>query len=76
MREHTTGSKCQTKCSFYLFIWNHHEKCIQKNTNMPGTGEIDVNISEIEKANIAYFFGSVKPMASLKCKRAVFNIQL
>ena len=36
-------------------IWNHHEKCIQKSTNMPGIGslirEIAVKISEIEKAN-------------------------
>ena len=32
-------------------IWNHHEKYIQKSTNMPGIGslirEIDVNKSEI-----------------------------
>ena len=32
-------------------IWNHHKKCIQISTNMPGIGslicEIDVNISEI-----------------------------
>ena len=32
-------------------IWNHHEKCIQISTNMPGIGslipEIDVKLSEI-----------------------------
>ena len=31
-------------------IWNHHEKCIEISTNMPGIGslirEIDFNISE------------------------------
>ena len=36
---------------FHDYIWNHHEKCIQKSTNMPGIGslirEIDVKISEI-----------------------------
>ena len=33
------------------YIWNHHEKCIQKSTNMPGIGslirEIDVKMSEM-----------------------------
>ena len=32
-------------------IWNHHENCIQKSTNMPGNGslirEIDVKSSEM-----------------------------
>ena len=36
---------------FHDHIWNHHEKCIQKSTNMPGINslicEIDVKISEI-----------------------------
>ena len=36
--------------TFHDPIWNHHDKCIQKSTNMPGIGllirEIDVNISE------------------------------
>ena len=35
----------------YLENWNHHEKCIQKSTHMPGIGsyicEIDVKMSEI-----------------------------
>ena len=36
---------------FHGHIWNHHDKCIQQGTNMPGIGslirEIDINISEI-----------------------------
>ena len=36
---------------FHAHIWNHHEKCIQKSTNMPGIGsiirEIAVEISEM-----------------------------
>ena len=36
---------------FHDHIWNHHEKYIQKNANMPGIGslirEIDVKMSEI-----------------------------
>ena len=36
---------------FHYHIRNHHEKCIQLSTNMPGIGsvirEIDVNISEM-----------------------------
>ena len=36
---------------FHAYIWNHHEKCIQKSTNMPGIGsiirEIAVKISEM-----------------------------
>ena len=36
---------------FHDHIWNHHEKCIQKSTNMPGIGsiirEIAVKISEM-----------------------------
>ena len=35
----------------HKIIWSHHEKCIQKSTNMPGVGslirEIDNNVSEI-----------------------------
>ena len=33
---------------FHYHIWNHHEKCIQTSTNMPGIGliilEIDVEM--------------------------------
>ena len=36
---------------FHEHNWNHHDKCIQKSTNMPGIGslirEIEVTISEI-----------------------------
>ena len=36
---------------FHDHIWNHHEKCIQQSTNMPGIGslirEIDIKMSEI-----------------------------
>ena len=36
---------------FHDHIWNHHEKCIQISTNMPGSGslicEIHVKITEI-----------------------------
>ena len=36
---------------FHDHIWNHHEKCIQISTNMPGIGslihEIAVQISEM-----------------------------
>ena len=35
----------------YYLMWNHHGKCIQISTNIPGIGslirEIDVKISEI-----------------------------
>ena len=37
------------------YIWNHHEKCIQNSTNMPGIGSfirvIHVKISEIRERN-------------------------
>ena len=36
---------------FHDHIWNHHDKCVQQSTNMPGIGsvihEIDIKISEI-----------------------------
>ena len=36
---------------FHDHLWNHHDKCIQKSTNMHGIDslfrEIDVNISEV-----------------------------
>ena len=36
---------------FHGHVWNHHEKCIQQSTNMPGIGslirEIDMKMSEI-----------------------------
>ena len=39
---------------FHYHIWNHHEKCIQISTNMPGIGslicEIHVKITEIWEA--------------------------
>ena len=35
---------------FHDLIWNHHEKCIQISTNMPGIGslirELDIKISK------------------------------
>ena len=41
---------------FRNHIWNHHEKCIQISTNMPGIGslirEIHIQISEFERAKI------------------------
>ena len=47
---------------FYDHVWNHHEKYIEINTNIPGIGslihEIAVTISETQTQ-----FGSVKPMA-------------
>ena len=54
----TTGHKFNTFCKkkikiveLHDHIWNHHEKYIQKSTNMPGIGslirEIDITISEI-----------------------------
>ena len=40
---------------FHDHIWNHHEKCNQKSTNMPGIGslicEIDENIKTFEGKN-------------------------
>ena len=43
---------------FHDHIWNHHEKCIQISTNMPGIGslirKIDVKISEIWETNILF----------------------
>ena len=48
---------------FHEHIWNHHEKYIQKSTNMPGIGslirEIDVTISEIEKVNILFLLSKI-----------------
>ena len=36
---------------FQDYIWNHHEQCIQKSTNIPSIGslirEIDVKMSEM-----------------------------
>ena len=44
-------SKIVKMLAFHDHIWNHHEKCIQQGTNMPGIGslvhEIDVKMSEI-----------------------------
>ena len=58
-REQTTGTKYHTIfknvniLEFHDHIWNHHEKCIQKSTNMPIIGslirEIDVHILKISK---------------------------
>ena len=31
---------------FHDHIWNHHEKCIQKSTNMPGIGSLIRGISK------------------------------
>ena len=31
----------------YYHIWNHHEKCIQKSTNMSGIGSLIREISEV-----------------------------
>ena len=43
---------------FHDHIRNHHEKCIEISTNMPGIGslihEIDVNISKSKKANLLF----------------------
>ena len=45
------GKKNVKIVEFHDHIWNHHEKCIQKSTNMPGIGllilEIAVLISEM-----------------------------
>ena len=47
-------------------IWNHHEKCIQKSTNMPGIGsfilQIDVINQKFEKANRLLLNSKTKPM--------------
>ena len=48
-------------------MWNHHGKCIQISTNMPGIGsvnrEIDVNISEMSESK--HDFCSVKTNAAV-----------
>ena len=39
---------------FHAHIWNHHEKCIQKSTNMPGIGSIIREIAfKFQKCEIA-----------------------
>ena len=60
---------------FSDYIWNHHEKCIQISTNMPGIGllirEIHVNMAYIwaRKTN----FRSVKPMPASKVLSKLCN---
>ena len=53
---------------FHGHIWNHHEKCIQQSTNMPGIGllirEIDIKMSETLGEKTLF---SVKPIPSLYC---------
>ena len=43
---------------YHDHIWNHHEKCIQISTNMPGIGsenrEIAVKISETSESKHEY----------------------
>ena len=56
-RVQTTGQifhkifKIDNILEFHDHIWNHHSKCIQKSTNMPGIGslirEMDVKMPEI-----------------------------
>ena len=53
--------KCSKMLRFLEFhdhIWNHHEKCIQISTSMPGIGslirEIHINISEIWESKNAF----------------------
>ena len=50
-------------------IWNHHENCIQKSTNMPGIGslnrDITVKISDSEKA-ARHFFSVISNGHSIK----------
>ena len=36
---------------FHDHIWNHHEKCIQINTNMPGIGSLIREIAVLSKTN-------------------------
>ena len=64
------SNKCQQNVNiveFHNHIWNHHEKCIQISTNMPGIGslirEIDVKFKENMKKH--KYFCSVKPMPAL-----------
>ena len=68
-RVQTTGHKFNKLCKnvniveFHDHIWNHHEKCIQQSTNMPGIGlaipEITLEMLEfLENKHIC----SVKPM--------------
>ena len=51
---------------FHYHIRNHHEKCIQISTNMPGIGsvnrEIAVQISEISKKQARFCSVKVMPM--------------
>ena len=35
----------------FMNIWNHHEKCFQKRTNMPGIGKTSVNIWALHYKN-------------------------
>ena len=47
------------------YVCNHHEKCIQISTNMPGIGlEIFVILENFEKQND--FVWMVKPLAACK----------
>ena len=46
-REQTAGRKLHKiyqknvkSVEFHDHIWNHHKKCIQKSTNMPGIGSL------------------------------------
>ena len=62
---------------FHDLIWNHHEKCIQISTNMPGIGslirEIDVEMSEIDKANIPLLSKSFSLMGNGQYERGYLS---
>ena len=47
------------------YIWNHHEKCIEISTNMPGIGLEICEISRIFKQQNDFVW-MVKPMAACK----------
>ena len=59
------SSKNSNILEFHDHIWNHHEKCIQISTNMPGIGLEICEISRILR-NKNDFVWMVKPTVACK----------
>ena len=61
-------------------IWNHHEKCIQISTNMPGIGSLIVKYTlkfqKFKRAKILLHSKMVKPMPACLLRRNVLNNNL
>ena len=56
---------------FHDHIWNHHEKCIQKSTNMPG---IESLIRKIDVVNMSVNFEKANKFCSVKVTASIISV--